>query len=138
MSLILQMLHKNVPLSQWKTFDASGPQGYGFFSSKKNDNVAREIFRQLSHDAAVELVAREFNQLSPDLRMTLRTLCNDANGSGNVRKGVQRLDRLLNGKLLRDADHMEHFQVKTRDGWKTTRVNQAVAGATRKYGIVRS
>lgn len=135
MSLVLEMLQFNVPLSQWKTYERR-TNGAGFFSSKKTDKIAQAIFTQLSHEFAVQLVAKEFEQFAPDLRIQLRTLCNAANGSNNVRKGVQRLDTLMGGKLLRDESHVERFQVKTQDGWRTKNVNPAIAGATRKYGIV--
>lgn len=137
MSTTLRMLAFNVPLSQWRAFEADRQAGAGFFSSKNTDKIAQSIFSQLSHDAAVELVAREFEGYPADLRLILRTLCNAGNGSGNVRKGVQRLDRLMGGKLLREETHAERFQAKTRDGWRSKVVNPAVAGATRKYGIVK-
>ena len=100
-------------------------------------NEATTTLTRAGHDDAVELVAREFDIYSADLRLILRTLCNTGNGSGNVRKGVQRLDRLMGGKLLREETHAERFQAKTRDGWRSKVVNPAVAGATRKYGIVK-
>jgi hypothetical protein len=131
------MLALNVPLAQWRKFEAEGRAGTVWHRGKNTDKTAAAIFAQLSHEEAVALVAREFDSYAADLRLCLRTLCNAGNGSGNVRKGVQRLDRLMGGKLLREEEHTEHFQVKTRDGWKTTKVNPAVAGATRKYGIVK-
>lgn len=136
MSIVLDMLALNVPLARWHEFEENGRAGTVWYGGKTNDNLARAIFRQLSHDDAVEIVAREFNSFPHDLRLLLRTLCNEGNGSGNVRKGVQRLDRLLGGKLLREQQHMEHFQQLTRKGYRAVVVNPAVAGATRKYGIV--
>ncbi len=133
----MHMLALNVPLSQWRSFDANGRPRTAFHIGKNTDKVAQAIFSQLSHDEAVSLIAKEFDGFPADLRLRLRTLCNDGNGSGNVRKGVQRLDRLMSGRLLKKDAHVEHFQAKTRDGWKTKVVNPAVAGATRKYGIVR-
>jgi hypothetical protein len=130
------MIRFNVPLSQWRTFDRPH-QGAGFFDERKLDKTAQDIYRQLSHDEAVTLVAKEFESLPPTLRLLLRDLCNKGNASGNVRKGVQRLDRLMHGKLLREETHEQIFQAKTRDGWKSKTVNPAVAGATRKYGIVK-
>lgn len=131
------MLALNVPLSQWRKFEAEGRAGTVWHGGKNTDKTAAAIFAQLSHEEAVTLVAREFDSYPSDLRLILRTLCNAGNGSGNVRKGVQRLDRLMGGKLLREETHVERFQVKTRDGWRSKTVNPAVAGATRKYGIVR-
>lgn len=137
MSTTLSMLALNVPLSQWRQFEADGRAGTSWHSGKNTNKTAQAIFSQLSHDDAVALVAREFDSYPADLRIILRTLCNAGNGSGNVRKGVQRLDRLMSGRLLRDETHVERFQVKKRDGWKSVSVNPAVAGATRKYGIVK-
>ena len=147
MSLVLKMLSLNVPLSQWRKFETqqreAGPYSheistrFSWNGQKGPDKEARSIFNQLSHDEAVALVAREFDSFPADLRLILRSLCNEGNGSGNVRKGVQRLDRLMGGKLLREEQHVEHFQSKTRDGWKSKAVNPAVAGATRKYGIIK-
>ena len=143
--LTLRMLSLNVPLSQWRRFEAdqreAGAYGTSHFlgwnGRKNSDKLAQAIFSALSHDDAVALVAREFDEYPADLRLILRTLCNAGNGSGNVRKGVQRLDRLMGGKLLREETHAERFQAKTRDGWRSKTVNPAVAGATRKYGIVK-
>ncbi len=145
MSTTLRMLSLNVPLSQWRRFEAdqreAGAYGTSHFlgwnGSKNSDKLAQAIFSALSHDEAVALVAREFDGYPADLRLILRTLCNAGNGSGNVRKGVQRLDRLMGGKLLREEAHAERFQAKTIDGWRSKVVNPAVAGATRKYGIVK-
>ena len=137
MTTTMNMLALNVPLSQWRKFEAEGRCGTVWHGGKNTDKTAAAIFAQLSHEDAVALVAREFNSYPSDLRLTLRTLCNAGNGSGNVRKGVQRLDRLMGGKLLRDDKHVEHFQTKTRGGWRSKAVNPAVAGATRKYGIVK-
>ena len=131
------MLSLNVPLSQWRTFEEEGRTGTVWHSGKNTDKTAAAIFAQLSHDDAIALVAREFDSYPADLRLVLRSLCNIGNGSGNVRKGVQRLDRLMGGKLLREEAHTERFQAKTRDGWRSKVVNPAVAGATRKYGIVK-
>lgn len=137
MSTTLNMLALNVPLSKWRKFEAEGRAGTVWHGGKNTDKTAAAIFAQLSHEEAVALVAREFDSYPSDLRMILRTLCNAGNGSGNVRKGVQRLDRLMGGKLLREETHIERFQAKTRDGWRSKTVNPAVAGATRKYGIVK-
>lgn len=136
MSVILAMLHKNRSLSEWESWADTGI-GAGFFSQKNSDKLAQQIFNQLSHPKAVALVAKEFEQLPPDLRLRIRTLCNDGNASGNVRKGVQRLDQLLGGKLLRDEQHVQYqnIRVESVDGvrFKRKAVNQAAAGAQRKY-----
>jgi hypothetical protein len=137
MSTVLSMLSLNVPLSQWRKFEADGRKATSWHYGKNTDKVAQAIFSQLSHDETVALVARDFAGFASDLRVRLRTLCNDGNATGNVRKGVQKLDRMMNGQLLREVKQVEHFQAKTRDGWKSKVVNPAVAGATRKYGILK-
>jgi len=138
LSTILSMIALNVPLSQWRTFLAEGRTATAWHQGKNTDKTAQAIYRQLSHPEVVTLVAEEFDQLAPDLRIALRTLCNGANCSGNVTKGVQRLNELMKGKLLREEVHVDRFQRQNRDGtWKSTAVNPAVAGATRKYGIIK-
>lgn len=140
-TIVLTMLSLNVPLSQWRSFErdvASGSRSVSVWHGGKNtDKVAQAIFTQLSHDETVKLIAREYANFAPDLRMRFNTLCNDGNCSGNVRKGVQRLNELLNGKINRDP-FAEVERVRDQHGrWKSKKVNQAVAGATRKYGGVK-
>lgn len=142
--LTMSMLSLNVPLSQWRSFEqekrasAYGTShNLGWNGLKNVEKLAQAVFSQLSHPETVLLVAKEFEDYPAEMRLRIRTLCQEGNGSGNVRKGVQRLNILMNGKLLREEKHVEHFQAKTRDGWKSKTVNPAVAGATRKYGIVK-
>lgn len=137
MSTILRMLAINVPLSQWRKFEAEGRSGTGWHMGKNSDKTAQAIFSQLSHPETVALVARDFDSLPSDIRILVRTLAAQGNGSGNVRKGVQALNEKMGGALLREESHIERFQRKTRDGWKSVAVNQAVAGATRKYGVIK-
>lgn len=139
MNLVLQMLAFNVPLSQWRTFEPR-TNGAGFFRSKNTDKIAQAIFSQLSHESSVELVAKEFDSFPADLRLQLRTLCNSRNCSGNVSKGVTRLDRLMNGRLLREEEFKQRVNVRVEGldvHYRSKVVNPAVAGATRKYGIVK-
>lgn len=134
MSTTMNMLAINVPLSQWRDFEAGTRTRTSFHGGKNNRNTALAIFNQLSHPETVLLVAREFDLYSADVRLQLRTLCNDANCTGNVRKGVQKLDRLMGGKLLREEKFVEQHRVMGQHGWTSRSVNPAVAGATRKYG----
>ena len=132
---VMRMLYRNVPLCRWESFVDSG-MFYG--QSKNPDKTARLIFGQLSHEAVVRLLAREFNELPPQVRLALRDLCNTGNASGNVRKNVQRLNDMLDGKLLADKRALTfNERVETLDGVRFRRrvVNPAVAGATRKYGV---
>jgi hypothetical protein len=128
--IVLRMLRKNIPLSQWQSYMETG-DGAGFFSRKNPEYEAQEIFRQLSHPDAVAIVAREWEHLTADIRMLIGTKAKDGNASGNVKKGCQALNELLGGKLLR-----EEREMTTRVAGRDIRVNPAVAGATRKYGVV--
>ena len=135
MSLILTMIGKNVPLCQWRKFVDSGDVGKGFYSGGKMPaKIAQAIFSSLSHPDAVVLVAKEFPELSQQVR-----LCNSGNATGNVRKGVQRLNEMLLGELLREKQHVEvtNRRVEGVNGayYKRDRVNPAVAGAKRKYQL---
>lgn len=137
MSTTLKMLALNVPLSQWRKFEQEDRVQTAWHGGKATDKAAAKIFSQLCHHETVSLVAREFDNYPADLRLALRTLCNKREGSGNVSKGVQRLDKMMCGNLLREQANGEHFRVETWDGWRSKRVDPAVAGATRKYGIVK-
>lgn len=148
MTTTLKMLSLNQPLAQWRKFEAqnreAGAYGefgrghsFGWNGSKGDEKIAQSIFTQLSHPETAQLVAREFELYSPEVRLRLRTLCQTGNASGNVRKGVQKLNELLKGKLLREDEHVDYYRKQTKDGWQSKAVNPAVAGATRKYGIVK-
>jgi hypothetical protein len=132
MDKLLSMLRFNVPLSQHASFDRT-THGAGFGSSLNSDNMAATIFRQLSHPDAVRLVGTEFEKLPPVVRLLVRDLCHKGNCSGNVRKGIQALNRQMSGTLLREERHAPTFQTMTADGWKSKPVNPAVAGAMTKY-----
>lgn len=127
--IVLRMIAKNVPLSQWKQYMETG-DGAGFFSQKRPEHVASEIFRQLSHPDAVVIVAHEWDQLTADVRLLLGNKAAEGNASGNVKKGCQALNKLIGGRLLR-----EKTGVTTRVAGKTIRVDPAKAGAIRKYGL---
>ena len=127
--IVLRMIDKNVPLSQWRAYMETG-NGGGFFSRKKPEFVAGEIFRQLSHPDAVAIIAHEWDQLTADVRLVLGNKAHEGNASGNVKKGCQTLNALLGGRLLR-----EKIDMTARVGGKTIRIDPAKAGAMRKYGL---
>lgn len=137
MSLVLAMLRANEPLHKWEGFDSSrSPSSAGVKHDTRK--MAQKILSQCSHPKTVELVAREFYNLPERLRIDFRTLASDhTSASGNVRKGLQRLNEKLGGKLLAE-EHTKVFQqrVETRDGvkYRKIKVDEAVAGAKRKYG----
>lgn len=132
--MTFKLLRSNVPLSHWRESQLRPFAGGGSVNAEK---VAKQIFAQLSHIETVNLVAKEFERYPADLRLMLRTLCNTGNCSGNVRKNVQRLNELMGGKLLRE-DEGRTFNVRKegKDGafYKKVKINEAVAGAKRKYG----
>lgn len=127
--IVLRMVEKNAPLSQWKAFVETGSQGTGFYL-KNHEKIAAAIFRQLSHPEAVAIVGHEWDQLGPEIRMVLGTLAADGNASGNVKKGCQALNHQVGGRLLRAK-----MDITARVAGKTIRVDPAKAGATRKYGL---
>lgn len=128
--VVFRMTEKNVPLSQWKRFMESGDQGTGY-RPKNHEKIAAAIFRQLSHPDAVAIVAHEWEHLGPEIRMALGTLASDGNCSGNVKKGCQELNRILDGRLLSQKKPVQTTSLRG----KTIVVNPAIAGAARKYGV---
>lgn len=138
MSLILGLIRANKPLHAWRSCSQELVDGAGFSAHMRDfSKVARQIYSQLSHDDVVALVAAEFDSLPAQLRLDLGTLCNGASGSGHVRKNVQKLDRLVGGRLLREADGSVYVnrRVESIDGvrFKRQRVNESAAAAQRKY-----
>lgn len=139
MSLVLRMVHRNFPLHQWERF-VDGADGLGFrFGSKNPDKEARLIFNQLSHPKVVDLLAKEFANLPEQMRIQIRTLAGSGNATGNVRKGVARLNDLLRGALLREEKFVQvtSRRVEGPNGvrFKKEAVNPAIAGAARKYAM---
>jgi hypothetical protein len=141
-SIILAMIRKNVPLYTWRTWVDNGGEGLGFYSGGKNqDKVVRAIFNSMSHPDAVALIAQDYVNLPDGIRLGLRDLCNSSNSAtGNVRKGVERCNKLLNGALLRAPAQSRSVMVRTEStngaGRRNVVVNPAIAGATRKYGVL--
>lgn len=127
--IVLRMVAKNISLSQWRQYMETG-NGAGFFSQKRPEHIASEIFRQLSHPDAVAIIAHEWDQLTADVRLLLGNKAAEGNASGNVKKGCQALNDLIGGRLLREKTDMT-----TRVAGKTFRIDQAKAGAIRKYGL---
>lgn len=138
MSLVLTMLQANVPLCEWRKFDASKRGAGGLYFKEDTRKMAALILKQCGHAEVVELVAREFNSFPERLRIDFRTLASNENSaSGNVRKGLQRLNDKLGGKLLKEENGRVFMKrVETKDGvrFKRVIVDEAVAGAKKKYG----
>lgn len=138
MSIALKMIRLNLPLSGWKKFD---PTNRGTWTQKEDTRkMAAIILRQCSHPDVVELVAKEFDSFPERLRIDFRTLASEPNAaSGNVRKGLQKLNDKLGGKLLREEQYTTfNKRVETVDGvgYRRIKVDEAKAAARRKYGII--
>jgi hypothetical protein len=150
MLLITFLLDRGIRLSEWRKYEAEVAQltrvtaGTTFNTSihAKTEKQAQAIVTQLSHDDVVELVANEWGKIEGVLRMAISQKCNEANVSGNVRKNIQRLDRRLNGKLLRAK---EEFVIKTRtrvEGPNGVRyvergISRSEVGARQKYQLLK-
>jgi phage-related protein len=135
-SVVEEMVLRNHPLYRWQEFVSGQKDGAGFFSRKDPNKIAEAIVRQMSHPEVTKILAREFENLSPEVRLRVATFCNQSNMTGNVRKEVQRLDHLVGGKLLREGGGITvNKRVEGREGvyYVQKRVNPAVAGAMQKY-----
>lgn len=135
---ILNAIDRNIRLSEAEEVNDKQVDGHQecFWRSKSPGKYAQAIFSQLCHPRAVDFVAKHFESLPEQVRIELRTLCSKGNGSGNVMKGVQALNNKMGGKLLREERVLTTGRrVEGVDGarYVRTRVNPAVAGATRKY-----
>lgn len=137
MSTTIAMVQANVPLCQWRTFDAGNRLGRMTAFKEDTRRIAAIILRQCGHNEVVDLVAREFSLFPERLRIDFRTLANDQQAaSGNVRKGLQRLDQKLGGELMRKSeDRVFNKRVETEAGvfYKPVKVNKSIAGAKQKY-----
>jgi hypothetical protein len=132
------MIYANAPLHKWREFDVNARGNYGLRGKEDTRKIAAAILKQCGHNEVVELVAKEFDQFPERLRIDFRTLATQENAaSGNVRKGLQRLNERMGGKLLReDNARVFNRRIETADGvrYKRVEVNEAIAAAKRKYG----
>uniref|UniRef100_A0AAU7PFD7 30S ribosomal protein S7 n=1 Tax=Burkholderia phage vB_BgluM-SURPRISE13 TaxID=3159457 RepID=A0AAU7PFD7_9VIRU len=129
----------NEPLHKWKSFVSNDR---GTYISKDNARkIARIILKQCGHPEVIELISKEFNDFPEQLRREISDLANTSEGSsGHVRKGLQRINMALGGRLLREEREVTFNQrIETIDGvkYKSKRVDPAIAGAARKYGIIK-
>ncbi len=145
--LTLWLIDKNIPLSLWRKkeedfsgSDSCGVVFEGWNAGKELKNVVAIIVNSMSHHAAVELVAREWDSFPSILRMRLTQELNAANGtrSGNKTKGILRLNEKLGGRVLSKVDdRLTDRDLRVIDGRIISRqrpVNPAVAGAMRAHG----
>jgi hypothetical protein len=146
--ILMQMLRANVPLHTWRTFvpDDESRAGLfvGSFQTKKVDEQAASIVRALSHDAVVTLVAQEWEELPQLIRTRVTQTANARreDGSNNVSKGIDRLNKQLGGKLLVENKFVATERKLEVVGDQLVATQKAikpnVAGAVRAFGIVPS
>jgi hypothetical protein len=127
--IVLRMIEKNQPLSQWKAFMETGDQSSGHYH-KDHKKIAAAIYRQLTHPDARVIVAHEWDDLGPEIRMTLGALAEKGDGSNNVTKGCQYLNEKVGGRLLR-----KRIEQTTSVGGRIIRIDPAKAGAIRKHQL---
>lgn len=136
-SVALAMIEVNEPLHKWKTFKSDGR--FTYRPKQDSRKIAQIILGQCSHPDVIDLVAKEFNSWPERIRIDFRTLASDhQSASGNVRKGLQRLNKMLKGQLIREEFQVTvQKRVETKDGvhYKSVKVNEARAAARRKYGV---
>ena len=143
--MTLYLIEHNIRLSEWKR--VAPPEGTGArnsltFSEKKLDTMVNTIVNAMSHEDAVSLIVKEWKELPSVLRMKLRWALNEAasgNGhrSNNKTKGIIRLDKLLDGNVLRHTDdRVTERDLRIVGGKVVSRqrpINPAVAGASRAH-----
>lgn len=150
MGMLTYCIDRNIRLSDWKNFRDEVVQtsrltngtAFNTMASIKTERVAQSVVTQLSHNDVVELLTLEWESLPSALRMMISQLCNVGNFSGNVRKNVQRLDRNLNGKLLKDKEKFEHstnVRVENASGARYVKrtISGSEAGARKKYQLLK-
>jgi hypothetical protein len=150
MSLLLKMIGLNQPLHTWQKFKAAEAQKtkagvssselpfYGF-GEKHLNNVATVVVASLTHDEAIKLVVCEWENLPSVVRMRITQLANERYhnpSSHNQVKGIKRLDKLLDGKILSKAEGPTERHLGVVDGRlvSTQRaIKSNVAGAERAF-----
>lgn len=135
---LLWCLARNIPLAH---FDQEGDDGtreaVGFFSAKELPKTARRLVGGLAQYKVAEQMAREWGGYSSLLRRAITDLCNSNNHSGNVRKGILRLNECLNGRVLRRGGIEEERVLIEREGRTLTATRRvrgrAIIGAERAF-----
>lgn len=141
-SKVLWLVALNLPLGHHHKYsEADVEDRPAWWDSKKLENVAGKIVNGLSQYSVAELVAKEWDEFPPQLRMVITNTCNTGWRSGNVTKGVAYLDKLLGGKVRRHEVSMPTERVVRigADGrlFATRRaLRPAVLGASRAFAIV--
>jgi hypothetical protein len=141
--ILLKMIAANRPLHEWPAFAETATADYyagGGWRTKELDRIAAVTVASLSHPLAVELVAKEWEALPSVVRMRLTQLANERHEhpqSNNQRKGIIRLDRLLDGKILSAAPAVTTSELRVIGGCLVRQrrtVRAEVAGAMRAFG----
>jgi hypothetical protein len=141
---------RNIRLSDWVKYKdeevqnkrVTGGSAFNSMANIKTEKIAQQVVTQLSHDAVVDLLVLEWEELPGALRMCISQRCNEANVSGNVRKNIQRLNQKLNGKLLKEKEAFEastNVRVEGPNGVKYVKkvISGSEAGARKKYQLLK-
>src|SRR3989344_7710337 len=112
MSILLALIHRNVPLHRSKNLktekDLERAFGLHFgahYSERDSRRLARRIVNACSQPVVAEQLAKEWNNFPSRLRMDITDIANEGGQTGNVSKGVAYANQLLGGKLLREETH---------------------------------
>lgn len=141
MALVMWLIARNLPLSQWERYKDMDC-GINPVGVQKQDRIVSTIINSLSHPAAVQIVVRDWHSLESHLRMRVTVEANRAAGgdrhrSNNVTKGILRLDKLLGGRVLKSVDHAPTVRDLRVVGGvymsRERRLQPAAVGATRAF-----
>ncbi len=144
-NIILWMVQNNLPLGHFDKYLKEGslerdPSKGSSYRGKKRETIAREIIGGLAQYSVAEQVAKEWDSFDSFLRMTITDMCNNTVGlSGNVRKGIARLDQLTGGKVRRRETGPTERKLVVVDGSVVSvrqRVNTALTNAERAFATV--
>ena len=146
MNLVLWLVGKNIPLGHFHKYQteearekAGGglPMSFSHARSKEVDRAASIVVGGMSQYPVAELVAGEWDDLPPQLRMAITNMANTQHRSNNVAKGLAYLDKLLDGRVLSQKSYgpteRNLVMVHGRLVSVNRRINPAVAGAERAH-----
>ena len=146
MNLVLWLVGRNIPLGHFSRYqteearEAAGggaPMSFSYAGSKEVDRAASIIVGGMAQYSVTELVAKEWNEFPPQLRMAITNMANTQHRSNNVSKGLSYLDKLLDGRVLSQKTYgPTQRDIITVDGHlvsRNRRINPAIAGATRAH-----
>ena len=127
MSTVLWCLARNIPLGHLEEWTRTKIEDHGgeidaktgFFSNKEVHNAARKIVNGLSQYHVAQRLAGEWSMLTeniPGLCGTIKKIAKENGHSGNVRKGILYLNKLVGGEILSRRQVVEERILKERGG----------------------